>query len=160
MKINVINFKEENHTVLGKGNICQNLPDCLTPGGNHPTTRINNSSPLLSSSSQKSGSGPDPQYLSDGRSNQKNSKNEVHLFFNFGSGRTLTTQSTGPNPFNWSPNSFLQISRYWSLKSEKFKRPGAFFSSNFASGRTLPTQSTGPQLIQLVPKHRFLVISQ
>ena len=31
---------------------------------------------------------------------------------------------------------------------------------NFATWRTLPTQSTGPQLIQLVPKHCFLSISQ
>ena len=36
--------------------------------------------------------------LSIGRSNQKNSKNKVHLFFNFASGRTLPTQSTGPQP--------------------------------------------------------------
>merc|ERR1712208_104340 len=59
------------------------------------------------------------QILSIGRSNQKNSKNKVHLFFNFASGRTLLTQSTGPqpiqlvpNPFNWSPNTvfFTDIS--------------------------------------------------
>merc|ERR1712212_562850 len=38
--------------------------------------------------------------LSIGRSNQKNSKNLVHLFLNFDSGRT---SQLVPNPFNWSP---------------------------------------------------------
>merc|ERR1711953_997445 len=38
--------------------------------------------------------------LSIGRSNQKNSKNLVHLFSNFDSGRT---SQLVPNPFNWSP---------------------------------------------------------
>ena len=38
--------------------------------------------------------------VSNGRSNQKNSKNKVHLFSNFASGRT---SQLVPNPFNWSP---------------------------------------------------------
>ena len=38
--------------------------------------------------------------LSIGRSNQKNSKNLIHLFLNFDSGRT---SQLAPNPFNWSP---------------------------------------------------------
>ena len=36
--------------------------------------------------------------ISNGRSNQKISKNKVVLFSNFASGRTLPTQSTGPQP--------------------------------------------------------------
>ena len=36
------------------------------------------------------------KYLSNGHSNKKNSKYEVHLLFNYASGRTLSTQSTGP----------------------------------------------------------------
>ena len=40
------------------------------------------------------------RYLAIGRSNQKNSKNKVHLFSNFASGRT---SQLVPNPFNWSP---------------------------------------------------------
>merc|ERR1712055_679362 len=38
--------------------------------------------------------------VSNGRSNQKSSKNKVHLFLNFASGRT---SQLVPNPFNWSP---------------------------------------------------------
>ena len=41
-----------------------------------------------------------------GRSNKKSSKNKVHLFFNFASGRTLPTQSTGPQ--NSSQSIFSQ----------------------------------------------------
>ena len=37
--------------------------------------------------------------LSIGRSNQKNSKNLVHLFSNFDSGRTLPTSQLVRNPF-------------------------------------------------------------
>merc|ERR1712055_722395 len=58
--------------------------------------------------------------LSIGRSNQKNSKNLVHLFSNFDSGRTIQLV---PDPFNWSPphstgpqKQFLQKSQYRSLK--------------------------------------------
>ena len=84
----------------------------------------------------------------------------MHLFFNFASGRTILTQSTGPQPIQLVPkHSFLQISLYRSLKSKNFKNKVVLFS-NFASGRTLPTQSTGPQPIQLVPKHLFLQISR
>ena len=43
------------------------------------------------------------RYLSNGHSNPKNSKNEVHLFSNFGSRRTLPTQSTGPQPSQLVP---------------------------------------------------------
>ena len=43
------------------------------------------------------------RYLSNGRSNPKISKNEVHFFSNFGSGRTLPTQSTGPQPIQLVP---------------------------------------------------------
>ena len=97
------------------------------------------------------------RYLSNGRSNPKKSKNEVHFISNFASGRSLPTQSTGPQPIQLVPkHRFLQISQYRLLKSKKIKKRGAFFfSSNFASGRTLPTHSIGPQPIQLVPKHCF-----
>merc|ERR1711947_8420 len=91
--------------------------------------------------------------LSIGRSNQKKSKNLVHLFSNFDSGRT---SQLVPNPFNWSPNHstgpqklYLQKSQYQSLKSKNSKNQVHFFSK-FASQRTLPTHSTGPQPIQLV----------
>ena len=36
------------------------------------------------------------RYLGNGRSNPKKSKNEVHSFSNFASGRTFSNQSTGP----------------------------------------------------------------
>ena len=36
------------------------------------------------------------RYISNGCSNPKNSKNEVHFISNFASGRSLPTQSTGP----------------------------------------------------------------
>ena len=95
------------------------------------------------------------RYLSNGRSNPKNSKNEVHFISNFASGRSLPTQSTGPQPIQLVPkNLFSQKSQYRSLKSKKSKNKVHLFL-NFASGRTLPTQSTGPQPIQLVPKHCF-----
>ena len=51
----------------------------------------------------------------------------VVLFLNFASGRTLPTQSTGPQPIQLVPkHRFLQISLYWSLKSKKFKKQGGF----------------------------------
>ena len=44
------------------------------------------------------------RYLCIGRSNRKISKSKVVLFFNFASGRTLPTQSTGPHPhINFPP---------------------------------------------------------
>merc|ERR1712208_45851 len=68
--------------------------------------------------------------LSIGRSNQKNSKNLVHLFSNFDSGRP---SQLVPNPFNWSPTHstgpqklFLQKSQYRSLKSKKIKKLSPF----------------------------------
>merc|ERR1711947_21998 len=94
----------------------------------------------------------------------KNSKNLVHLFSNFDSGRT---SQLVPNPFNWSPktstgpqpiqlvpkNCLLQKSQYRSLKSKNSKNLVHSFS-NFDSGRTSqlapnpfnwsPTHSTGP----------------
>ena len=67
------------------------------------------------------------RYLAIGRSNQKNSKNKVVLFFNFASGRTIPTQSTGPQPIQLVPkHRFLQISLYESLKSKFFKKQGGF----------------------------------
>merc|ERR1712141_544009 len=102
---------------------------------------------------------------SNGRSNQKNSKNLVHLFSNFDSGRT---GQLVPNPFNWSPthstgpqpiqlvpnNCFLQKSQYRSLKSKNSKNLVHLFSI-FDSGRTSqlvpnpfnwsPTHSIGPE---------------
>ena len=95
------------------------------------------------------------RYLSNGRSNPKKLKNKVHLFLNFASGRTLPTQSNGPQPIQLVPKHrfyrYLGIGRF-NPKNSKNK---LHFILNFASGRTLPTQSTGPQPIQLVPKHRF-----
>ena len=67
------------------------------------------------------------RYLGIGRSNQKNSKNKVHLFSNLASGRTLPTQSTGPQPIQLVPkHRFLHISLYRSLKSKNFKKQGGF----------------------------------
>ena len=43
------------------------------------------------------------RYLAIGRSNQKISKNKVHFFSNFASGRTLPTQSTDPQPIQLVP---------------------------------------------------------
>merc|ERR1712055_890095 len=97
--------------------------------------------------------------VSNGRSNQKSSKNKVHLFLNFASGRT---SQLVPNPFNWSPAHstgpqklfFLQKSQYRSLKSKNSKNLVHLFL-NFDSERTSqlvpnpfnwsPTHSTGPQ---------------
>ena len=95
------------------------------------------------------------RYVGIGRSNKFFSKNEVHFFSNFASGRTLPTQSTGPQPIQMVPkNCFLQISQYRSLKSKISKNLVHLFS-NFDSGRTSqlvpnpfnwsPTHSTGPQ---------------
>ena len=85
------------------------------------------------------------RYLSNGRSNPKKSKNEVHFISNFASGRSLPTQSTGPRPIQLVPNTvFLQISQYRLLKSKKFKKRGAFFS------RILLLVGPSPP-IQLVP---------
>ena len=79
------------------------------------------------------------RYLSNGRSNPKKSKNEVHLF---------------SNPVNWSPNAkirFLQISQQRSLESKKLKKRGAFLLKFWFWEDPLhpvnwsPTHSTGPQ---------------
>ena len=43
------------------------------------------------------------RYLGIGRSNRKISKSKVVVFFNFASGRTLSTQSTGPQPIQLVP---------------------------------------------------------
>merc|ERR1712055_289788 len=84
-------------------------------------------SPSSSSPPPPSRSGDPPLYHSNGRSNPKNSKNEVHLFSNFGSGRILPTQSTGPQPIQLVPkHRFLQTSQQRPLKSKKFKKRGAF----------------------------------
>ena len=59
------------------------------------------------------------RYLAIGRSNQKILKNKVVLFSNFASGRTLPTQSTGPQHIQLVPKNcffLLQISRHGSLK--------------------------------------------
>ena len=51
------------------------------------------------------------RYLSNGCSNKKNKKSKS-TFFNFASGRTLPTHSTGPQPIQLVPkHCFLQISR-------------------------------------------------
>ena len=65
--------------------------------------------------------------ISNGRPNQKISKNKVVLFSNFASGRTIPTQSTGPQPIQLVPkHRFLHISLYRSLKSKNFKKQGGF----------------------------------
>ena len=89
------------------------------------------------------------RYLGIGRSNRKISKSKVVVFFNFASGRTLSTQSTGPQKLFFTDISVLVAQ----IKTNKKNKVHLFF--NFASGRTLPTQSIGPQPIQLVPKHCF-----
>merc|ERR1712208_31456 len=100
------------------------------------------------------------RYLSIGRSNKKKSKSNIHLIFNFASGRTFPTQSTGPQ------KCFLQISQCQSLKSKKFKRQYQFifkfcFLQDFLHPvNWSPTHSTGPKPIKLVPKQCFLQISQ
>ena len=67
------------------------------------------------------------ELVSLGFYNRKISKIKVVLFFNFASGRTLPTQSTGPQPIQLVPkHRFLQISLYRSLKSQKFKKQGGF----------------------------------
>ena len=57
----------------------------------------------------------------------KKSKNEVHLFSNFASGRTLPTQSTGPQPIQLGPKH--RFYRYLSnglSNPKKIKKRGAF----------------------------------
>jgi len=72
---------------------------------------------------------------------QKNQKNKVHFISNFASGRTFPTQSTGPQPIQLVPkHRFLQISRYRSLKSENFKKQGAFFLILLLGGPSSPSQ--------------------
>merc|ERR1711936_815296 len=90
----------------------------------------------------------------------KNSKNLVHLFSNFDSGRT---SQPVPNPFNWSPTHstgpqklfFTEIS-VSVAQIKKFKKLSPFIFE-FCSWED---QSTGPQPIQLVPKNFFLKKSQ
>ena len=65
-----------------------------------------------------------------------------------------------PNPFNWSQNTVFTDISVMVAQIKKIQKTKSTYFFNFASGRTLPTQSTGPQPIQLVPKHRFLQISQ
>ena len=51
------------------------------------------------------------RYLSNGRSNPKNSKNEVHFFRILLLGGPSPLSQLVPNPFNWSPNAvFTDIS--------------------------------------------------
>ena len=84
----------------------------------HPTTRVRQDQSFFFFSSVTLR--VPPLYLSNGCSNPKNSKNEVHLFSDFGCGRTLPTQSTGPQPIQLVPKiRFLQISQQRSLKSKK-----------------------------------------
>merc|ERR1711947_32411 len=92
------------------------------------------------------------RYLSIGRSNQKKSKNLVHLFSNFDSGRT--TQLV-PNPFNWSPKTVFYRNLSIGRSNKKNLINLVHLFSNFDSGRTRqlvpnpfnwsPTHSTGPQ---------------
>ena len=99
------------------------------------------------------------RYLNNGCSNPKISKNEVHFFSNFASGRTIPTHSTGPQPIQLVPKHcfYRYLGNGGSNQKNSKNKVHLFF--NFATGRTLPTQSTGPQPIQLVPKHFFLQIS-
>ena len=110
------------------------------------------------------------RYLSIGRSNQRNQKNNVLSFLDFAPGRTLLTQSIDPQPIqlvsipsNWSPNSvsyrYLSIGR----SNQKKSKNNIHLFLNFASCRTLFTKSTGPQPIQLVPNsfsYRYLGIGR
>ena len=82
------------------------------------------------------------RYLCIGRSNPKNSKNKLHFIFNFASGRTLPTQSTGPQPTQLVPkNSFLQKSLYRSLKSKQFKKlKSIYFRILILAGLSPPVQ--------------------
>ena len=95
------------------------------------------------------------RYLSNGRSNQKNSKNEVHFFSNFASGRTIPTHSTGPQPIQLVPKHCFYRYLGNGGSNQKISKNKVHLFFNFATWRTLPTQSTGPQPIQLVPKHCF-----
>merc|ERR1711947_45145 len=98
--------------------------------------------------------------LSIGRSNNKNSKNLVHLFSNFDSGRT---SQLVPNPFNWSPKTVFYRNRSIGRSNQKNSKNLVHLFSNFDFGRTSqlvsnpfnwsPTHSTGPQ------KLSFTVIS-
>ena len=76
--------------------------------------------------------------LSIGRSNQKNSKNLVHLFSNFDSGRT---SQLVPNPFNWSPKTVfyrnLSIGRS-NKKNQKTK--SIYFQILLLGGPSPPSQ--------------------
>ena len=81
------------------------------------------------------------RYLSNGRSNPKISKNEVHFFSNFGSGRTLPTQSTGPQPIQLVPKHCFY--RYLSIGRSNKK-------TKYISFRILPLGGLYPPS-QLVP---------
>merc|ERR1712105_322552 len=77
---------------------------------------------------------------------------KIQKLNSFASGRTLPTQSTGPQPIQLVPkNCFLQISQYRSLKSKKFKKQSPFIFK-FCLWKDpphpvnwSPTHSTGPQ---------------
>merc|ERR1712208_7681 len=66
----------------------------------------------------------------------KNSKNLVHLFSNFDSGRT---SQLVPNPFNWSPITIFYRNLSIGRSNQKNKKNLVHLFSNFDSGRTLPT---------------------
>merc|ERR1711947_37178 len=83
---------------------------------------------------------------------KKNSKNKVHLFSNFASGRT---SQLVPSPFNWSPKTVFYRNLSIGRSNKKKSKNLVHLFSNFDSGRTSqlvpnpfnwsPTHSTGPQ---------------
>merc|ERR1712208_213094 len=93
------------------------------------------------------------RYLSISRSNQKTSKNNIHLFFNFASGRTLSTQSTGPQPIQLVPKNcffYRNLSIGRSNKKRIKKISPLIFEFCFWEDpphpvNWSPTHSTGPQ---------------
>merc|ERR1712055_779876 len=100
--------------------------------------------------------------LSIGRSNQKNSKNLVHLFLNFDSGKT---SQLVPDPFNWSPTTIFYRNLSIGRSNQKKSKNLVHLFSNFDSGRTSqlapnpfnwsPTHSTGPQKQFFLQKSQY-----
>ena len=101
------------------------------------------------------------KYLGNGRSNQKISKNEVHLFSNFGMGWPPPTQSTGPQPIQLVPKHrfFTDISATVA-QIQKIQKARCIYFRILVLGGPSPPSQLVPNPFNWSPKSVFLQISQ
>ena len=101
------------------------------------------------------------RYLGIGRSNKKNKKKRCAFFSsNFGTGRTLPTQSTGPQTpfFTYISVSVAQIKQFQKTRCIFFKF--CFLEDPPHPVNWSKTHSTGPKTLFLAPPSSALVVSQ